>query len=750
MEMDEFSIDVPMPPVPQTNRELAWLQFNERVLSEAGRDDTPLLERLKFISIFSANLDEFFMVRLSGLLRLAEKQGISSTSSTEEAPVAEMLEAVSSKVRDLLRECHSLLHNRVLVDLRRAGLVILTLEDLAPEELDGLKALFAANIFPVLTPLAVDPAHPFPYLSNLALYLAVHFQEMSPAGDPLLAFVEIPSQLQRFYFLEPRDGLRRCIPLEEIVRQNLGVLFPWTKVAGASLVRVTRNLDYQLLEGEVQDLMRSIEVELKDREQKFVLRLEIDERLPLAVRDRLLTELDLEAVDVYTTPRFVGSADFRELLSLDLGVEHRDPSFNPRIHPSFAGQVDTFQVIRDGDVLLHHPYDSFVSIVEFVDVASKDPAVLAIKMTLYRGGGDSPLIESLIRAAERGKQVTVVIELKARFDEAKNISWARRLERSGAHVVFGFVGLKTHCKCLLVVRREKDRLQHYVHLSTGNYNHSTARLYTDLALLTSDSSVSSDVAHLFNLLTGFNILGDRTSGAHSVRLPEFKSLTVAPFSLRDKIISEIKQEVASHIRHGNGRIVLKMNALTDLVVIRALYAASQKGVQVDLLVRGVCMIRPGVEGVSDRIRVRSVIDRFLEHARVYWFANNGEPRVFLSSADMMTRNLDRRIEVAWPLRTPDHIVQVTSLLSVQLDDNTHAYELNSAGAYIRKIAPPGALAVRSQMAFIDAARRVGHKSPEYETAVKMQKGAGVPRRPKRTDRQKKTQRARGPSGSDRK
>jgi polyphosphate kinase len=738
MDTQDIAPEVPMPPGSQTNRELAWLQFNERVLSEAAREDTPLLEQLKFISIFSTNLDEFFMVRLSGLMRLAEKQGISSTSSHEEIPVGEMLEGVSSKVRELLGECHRLLHSRVLVDMRQAGLAVLGLEELSAEELDGLRVHFVENIFPVLTPLAVDPAHPFPYLSNLSLYLAVHFHDLSPAGDPLLAFVEIPSRLQRFHFLEPRDGLKRCIPLEDIVRLNLGLLFPWTRVATASLVRVTRNLDYQLLEGEVQDLMRSIELELKDREQKFVLRLEIDEHLPAAVRDRLMTELDLEGVDVYEAPRFVGSADLRELLVQDLGLEHRDPPFNPRIHPVLAGKSDFFQVIRDSDVLLHHPYDSFVSVIEFVDQASKDEAVLAIKMTLYRGGGDSPLIESLIRAAERGKQVTVVIELKARFDEEKNISWARRLERSGAHVVFGFVGLKTHCKCLLVVRREREKLQHYVHLSTGNYNHATARIYTDLALLTTDPEISADVANLFNLLTGFNILGDRGSAVHMARLPEFKTLFVAPFSLRRALLKEIRREIESHARHGSGRIVLKMNALTDLALIRALYEASQSGVGVDLLVRGVCMLRPGVAHLSDRIRVRSVIDRFLEHSRVYWFANNGDPRVFLSSADMMTRNLDRRIEVAWPLRVKDHIIQVTSLLGVQLEDNTHGYELNSDGTYSRVLIPKGAAAVRSQKAFIDAARRVGLKSPEYDTAVKMKKGMRSQRRPKRGDRQKKS------------
>ena len=721
------------------NRELSWLAFNARVLGEAERRDNPAMERLKFLTIFSSNLDEFFMVRLSGLLKLAERQGIGQsavpgrTVRADPADAEETLDEVSITVRRDLAHAHNLLHKELLPELRHAGLELMRVHELDESDHGYLSHYFETQIFPILTPLAVDSAHPFPYLANLSLYLAVQFEETTLSGEPLLAFVEVSRQLPRVLAL-PRTGrARRFVVVEDVVKLFLSRLFPWTQVRNAYLVRVTRNLDYQLLEGEVQDLMRSIEAELKDREQKFVLRLEVEATLPDDLRERMRVELELDAEDIYEVPQIVGAADLRELLKVDLGHETRDQPFNPRIHPDLGEDKNFFEVIEKKDVLLHHPFDSFVSIVEFVEQARLDPNVLAIKMTLYRGGGYSPIIESLLRAAEGGKQVTVVVELKARFDEETNIGWAKRLERAGAHVVFGFVGLKTHCKCLLVVRRERNNiLRRYVHISTGNYNHSTAKLYTDIGLLTSHEQITQDVVNLFNLLTGFNIIGARYTGggvaldgspagsasrkaAHPQ--PQFKHIHVAPFGLRDFFLKEIEAEINVHRRMGKGRIVLKMNALTDPVLIRALYAASRAGVRIDLLVRGVCVLRPGVPGVSEHIVVRSVVDRFLEHSRVAWFGHDGHPKIFLGSADFMPRNMNRRIEVVWPILDVEQAKRVTEILSIYLGDNARCHEMAQDGSYRRVEAPEGSQLRRAQALFIEMARKAGLKSEAYETAI---------------------------------
>ncbi len=754
MDFEELSLDSPELYV---NREIAWLRFNERVLDQSERESTPLLEKLKFLSIFSSNLDEFFMVRLTGLLRLAERQGVNQhgfqgRSLQDDVRVAETLDAVAVKVREDLRRAHTILADRILPGLKKQGIRICNAEQLSSREREGLGEVFREQIFPVLTPMAVDPAHPFPYLSNLSLYLAVQFDESATSGEPLLAFVEVPKQLPRFFAVEQQQPpeSRRYIPLEEIIKLNLHLLFPWTRVRGAFRVRVTRNLDYQLLEGEVQDLMRSIEMELKDREQKFVLRLEVESQLPAEIQQRLLQELELDAIDVYEVPEFVGLADFRELLGLDVSSECKDPSFNPRIHPAFEEGKSVFTVLRERDVLLHHPYDSFVSVVDFVDRSTRDPQVLAIKMTLYRGGGDSPIIESLIRAADAGKQVTVVVELKARFDEENNITWSKRLEHAGAHVVFGFVGLKTHAKSLLIVRRENDSLQKYVHLSTGNYNHSTAKLYTDIGFLSSQDCYTNDVANLFNLLTGFNILGSGTTKSQAVRLPELSTIRTAPFDLRDHFLGEIEKETLSHEKHGNGRIVLKMNSLTDRTVIKALYAASQKGVKIALIVRGVCLLRPQVKGVSQRIQVFSIIDRFLEHARVMWFNNNGKPRVYLSSADFMPRNLNRRIEIAWPVKGHDEKERLTEILNIQLADNQNAYVMQQDGTY-KPVAHKGASgspAVRSQSLFIELARKLGMKGAEYDLALSKVKRTKQSKSLKKVRNRRKKSKGRNTEGVD--
>jgi polyphosphate kinase len=702
------------------NRELTWLAFNERVLNEAGCKTNPLLERLKFTTIFASNLDEFFMVRLSGLLRLVEKegQGISTSSRyPDESDPEETLDEVAITVRRLVKHAAQLLAADILPALRQENIFVCKPDDLSRAEQERVDEYFEQQVFPVLTPLAVDPAHPFPYLANLSLYLAVNFHEMGDNGEPLLAFVEVPAALGRLVPVSSRGRKHRFVLLEDIIRQHLDKLFPWTQVSGAYVFRVTRNLDYQLLEGEVKDLMKSIELELKDRAQKIVVRLEVEQGFPLELKNRLRMALELDHSDVYEIPELLNIRDLGALTKLDVDPALKDPPFNPRTPPRLAEDRDIFDIIRERDVLLHHPYDSFVSVLEFLQQAAADPNTLAIKQTLYRTGGDSPIIDALVKAAENGKQVTAVVELKARFDEANNIVWARRLERAGAHVVFGFVGLKTHAKCTLVVRREGGHLQRYVHLSTGNYNSSTAKLYTDLGHLTADAAITNDVGSLFNLLTGFNILGNDEKGRKPSRMPEFEKIQVAPFRLRDHIISLIEAEKRLHTPDNPGHIIVKMNALTDPKLVVALYKASQKGVRVDLIVRGMCVLRPGMPGVSENIRVVSIIDRFLEHSRILWLKNGGHPKMYLGSADFMPRNMDRRIELFWAVDEPSLQAKVTGILHTFLLDNTKSHVMQPDGSYVLQT-PGKDKAFRAQDRFIELARAEGVKSIAYDDAIR--------------------------------
>lgn len=702
------------------NRELTWLAFNERVLNEAGCKTNPLLERLKFTTIFASNLDEFFMVRLSGLLRLVEKEGQGLSGSSrypDESDPEETLDEVALTVRRLVRHAAHLLVDDILPALRDENIYICKPNDLSRAEQERVDEFFEQQVFPVLTPLAVDPAHPFPYLSNLSLYLAVNFYERGDDGEPLLAFVEVPAALGRLVPVSSRGRRHRFVLMEDIIREHLDKLFPWTQVSGAYVFRVTRNLDYQLLEGEVKDLMKSIELELKDRAQKIVVRLEVEQGFPLELKNRLRMALELDHSDVYEIPEILNIRDLGALLKLDVPPSLKDPPFNPRTPPRLAEERDVFDVIRERDVLLHHPYDSFVSVLEFLQQAASDPNTLAIKQTLYRTGGDSPIIDALVKAAENGKQVTAVVELKARFDEANNIVWARRLERAGAHVVFGFVGLKTHAKCTLVVRREGGHLQRYVHLSTGNYNSSTAKLYTDLGHLTADHAITNDVGSLFNLLTGFNILGNDDKGRKPSRMPEFEKIQVAPFRLRDSIMSLIEAEKKAHTPQNPGHIIAKMNALTDPKLVVALYKASQKGVKIDLIVRGMCVLRPGLPGVSENIRVVSVIDRFLEHSRILWLKNGGQPKIYLGSADFMPRNMDRRIELFWAIEDASLKSKVTGILNTFLLDNTKSHVMQPDGSYVLK-SPGKEKPFRAQERFIELARAEGVKSMAYDDAVK--------------------------------
>jgi polyphosphate kinase len=667
------------------NRELSWLEFNGRVLAEADDSSNPLMEKLKFVTIFFSNLDEFFMVRLSGLLKLVEKEhhNESSPQFLDDEELEETLDEVALKVRALLKNAYHSLSHHVLPQFADHGIHLLKIDELSKGERERLDAFFEEQVFPVLTPLAVDTAHPFPYLSNLSLYLAITFEETSEEGETLLAFVEVPSTLSRLVLVSARGKKHHYVLLEDLIKIHLDKLFPWTSVATANVFRVTRNLDYQLLEAEVKDLMKSIELELKDRAQKIVVRLEVENGFPLMVKNRLRMALELDNSDVYEVSGLLNPRDLSAWLKLELSHKHRDHPHTPKLPSLFSEEKDIFEALREQNVLLHHPYDSFAPTLQFVEQAANDPNVLAIKQTLYRTGGDSPIIDSLVRAAEKGKQVTAVVELKARFDEQNNIVWSRRLERAGAHVVFGFVGLKTHAKCTLVVRKEGTKLRRYVHLSTGNYNSATAKFYTDLAYFSCDEKLTNDIGSLFNLLTGFNILGAEERLLSKKRAPKFSQIFVAPFHLRDQILELINVEIESVKKGLQAQIMMKMNALTDTKIVAALYRASMEGVKVVLIVRGMCVLRPGVKGVSDNIRVLSVVDRFLEHSRVFWFSNRGQPKIYLASADMMPRNLDRRIEIFWPINDRVSRERVTRLLKSYLLDKCKAYEMDPNGLYTR-------------------------------------------------------------------
>ncbi|MGY3803224.1 polyphosphate kinase 1 [Pigmentibacter ruber] len=699
------------------NREISWLTFNERVLSEAENKLVPLIERLKFCIIFASNLDEFFMVRISGLLRLVSKPNNSFNYDEEDSE--ETLDEVAIKVRGLLKRLAKCLHTEILPELSLNNITIPRFGELTRTEEEKLDIHFESQVFPVLTPLAIDPAHPFPYLSNLSLYLAVTFEGVSDNGEPLLALVEVPQKIMRLIPISQKISKQRFFLLDELIKNYMPTLFPWTQVTGAYAFRVTRNLDYQLLDHEVKDLMKSIEYELKDREQKTVVRLEYEKNMPDWLRNKLAAVLDLDSSDLYEIDGMINIRDLAPLLKIErLDPYLKDEAFNPRLNINLVdASRDIFDIIKERDILLHHPYDSFASVLDFLRSAAKDDKVLAIKQTLYRSGGDSPIIEALANAAERGKQVTVVVELKARFDEANNIEWAKRLERAGAHVVFGFIDLKTHAKCTLVVRKEKNNyLQKYVHLSTGNYNSSTAKLYTDIGHLTTDPILCDDVANVFNFITGFNILRDQD--LTQMKIPHFEKIKVAPFRLREQIIQMIENEKKKNCSENQSHIIFKMNSLVDVKLCQALYRASQKGVKIDLIIRGICILRPDVPGVSENIRVISVIDRFLEHSRIFWFKNAGDPLIFCGSADLMERNMDRRIEIVWPIESPELKSKLTGILTTFLLDNCKSHKMQSDGTYIRKLPSQNEKLYRSQDKFIEYARRYGIKSIAYDQAIK--------------------------------
>ena len=666
------------------NREISWLEFNKRVLSEATAPRTPLLERLKFLAIFSSNLDEFFMVRVAALKQQVAAN-VRKLPPDGKTP-SEQLELISQSLPPTVVEQHRHFEKVLRPQLAREGIYVLDYMDLNQEQRVYLQNYFEEQIFPVLTPLAVDPSHPFPHISNLSLNLAVVVKDPE-TKEELFARVKVPAVLPRFVPMpeELRQRQKKQpviwtgVPLEQVIAHNLEFLFPGMNIQEYHLFRITRNADLAVEEDEADDLLLAIEQELRKRRLGgSVVRLEIQSTMPEALRRMLIEEMELKDKDVYEVEGLMGLGDLMSFLALPL-PELKDPVWTRQIPPRLRVAAsdeeveDFFSVIRQSDLLLHHPYHSFSStVLRFITQAAHDPKVLAIKMTLYRTSGDSPIVKALISAAENGKQVAVLVELKARFDEKNNINWARKLEQAGVHVVYGLVGLKTHTKVVLVVRREDNHIRRYVHIGTGNYNPKTARLYTDLGLLSCRDELGADLTDLFNYLTGYS------------RQRSYRKLLVAPVNLRDRFLSLIRREI-EHCHQGNsGRIVAKMNALVDPQIIATLYEASIAGVQIDLIVRGMCCLRPGVKGISENIRVISIIGRYLEHSRIFYFHNQGQEEVYIGSADWMTRNLDRRVEAVVPIEDPESLKDLQEILGVMLADNCQAWDLEPDGHYIQR------------------------------------------------------------------
>ncbi|MEQ6901604.1 RNA degradosome polyphosphate kinase [Nocardioides sp. YIM 152588] len=651
------------------DRELSWLRFNERVLELAEDDSLPLLERARFLAIFTSNLDEFFMVRVAGLKRRIAT-GLAVRAASGLMP-RDVLERIWTTARELSERHAAVLRDDLVPSLAEEGIQLVRWADLEPDEQQQCKTLFRDRIFPVLTPLAVDPAHPFPYISGLSLNLAVVVRNPR-TGKEHFARVKVPSNFDRFIPL----GNARFVPLEDVISARLKRLFPGMEVVEAHTFRVTRNEDLEVEEDDAENLLAALEKELLRRKFGPPVRLEVEESITPAVLELLVSELDISSEEVFRLP---GPLDLRGLHGIaDLAREElKYPAFLPSTHARLAevesaAPVDVFKAVRRRDVLLHHPYDSFsTSVQRFIEQAAADPHVLAIKQTLYRTSGDSPIIDALIDAAEAGKQVLVLVEIKARFDEQANIRWARKLEQSGCHVVYGLVGLKTHCKLALVVRDEPDGIRRYAHIGTGNYNPKTSRLYEDLGLLTTNPEICEDVAHLFNNLSGWS------------RNAQYNELLVAPDSVRSGLVELVDAEIEHHRAGLPARIRIKANSIVDEQLIDALYRASRAGVPVELLIRGICALRPGVPGLSDNITVRSILGRFLEHSRVFWFAGGGDPSAWIGSADMMHRNLDRRVEALVRLPGEESKRAVTELLDLAYDDDTQAWLLEPNGEWRR-------------------------------------------------------------------
>lgn len=651
------------------NRELSWLKFNLRVLREAGVRTLPLLERMRFVAISASNLDEFFMVRVAGLIE-------------QEAAGVDKVDAAGLTVADQLREISLSAHNQMklkyryffalLNELEKNDIRFLRVKDVNPEQRQELEAYYQEMVFPVLTPMAVDAARPFPFLANKTLNIAVELRNKK--GEQRVAFVQVPSVLPRFISLVGEGSERSYVFLEDLIMEHCQDLFKGLTIVDMVPFRITRDSDLEVEENATQDLMKEIERSLRKRKRGAAVRLEICTTDDKYLKDFLVRSLDLEPRDVY---EINGPLDLTFLNKFIDQPGMEQWKFTPYVNQQpeeLPDYDDLFGKIREHDILLHHPYESFDPIVKLLAAAAEDPNVLAIKQTLYRVSGNSPLVAALARAAENGKQVTALVELKARFDEENNIVWARRLEKAGCHVIYGLMGLKTHSKIILIVRKEEDGIRRYVHLGTGNYNDKTAKLYTDLGLLTANDQYGQDASAFFNVLSGYS------------EPPVFNRLVMAPIGLREKIYELVDREIANVKNGGEGHIIAKMNSLIDQPVIKKFYEASQAGVKIELIVRGICGLRPGIKGVSDNITVRSIIGRFLEHSRVYYFANNGNEELYLSSADMMPRNLNDRVELLFPVERKAHIDRIKEFLDLCLKDNVGAHVMLANGTWRRSYA----------------------------------------------------------------
>lgn len=661
------------------NRELSWLEFNRRVLEEALDKNNPLLERLKFLSIFSTNLDEFFMIRVSGLKeQIAENV---SELSPDGLSAGEQLREIREKLRPMLAEQMQCLREEVLPQLAENGITIWKYDDLSYEEKKRLDDYFLQNIFPILTPQAVDASHPFPYISNLSLNLGVIVEPGLDLGEsrlkrlftePRFARIKLPPNISRLIPVE-EDGTKFTL-LGELIAANIHYLFPNMKTSQCHLFRVTRDADIEIREDEAGDLLRTMEEELHRRRFSFAVRLEVADSMPEEMVQFLAGSIGLTEQDVYRVDGFLNIPDLMKLYGINR-PELKDKPITYVVPKALRTSKNVFDVLKKQDGLLHHPYTAYSTVTDFINAAADDDDVVAIKICLYRTGQDSPIVKALMRASENGKQVAALVELKARFDEENNIEWARRLENEGVHVIYGIRGLKTHSKVTLVVRREGESLKRYVHLATGNYNPTTSRIYTDVGLLTSDEELGADATDLFNFLTGYS------------QQMNYRKLLVAPVNLREKMIELIRRE-AENVKQGKtARIIIKINSLTDIQTIHEFYRASQAGVKIDLIIRGICMLRPGIQGISENIRVVSVVGRFLEHSRIFYFANGGDEEIYMGSADLMQRNLNRRVEVITPIKDKEFLKYLKEdILAAYLQDTVNAQTLQTDGSY-KKISP---------------------------------------------------------------
>lgn len=681
------------------NRELSLLQFQRRVLEEAQEEENPLLERLKFISILDSNLDEFFMVRVGGL-KMQVEAGVIDFSLDGQTP-AEQLAEIRPVARGLMEKARATLYEDIMPHLNEAGIHLLEYSDLSKKQQGKIDVYFEDAVFPVLTPLAFDPGHPFPHISNMSLNLAVVIEDQ--AGKEHFARVKVPASLPRFIPIKRSSGGVRkdgtvphhhyFVPLEQVIAAKLDLLFPGMDVVESHPFRVVRNADLEIQELEASDLLETMEEGVRKRRFGSVVQLAHNPAMPSHIQEILIRNINMDSNDVYVLQGLLGLRALMGLYEIDR-YDLKEQPFVPSVPTSLrfeAADGNIFGAIRQRDILLHHPYESFTPVIEFLKAAAEDPKVLAIKQTLYRVGKQSPVVRTLLEARrDFGKQVAALVELKARFDEESNIGWARMLEQEGVHVIYGLVGLKTHSKILLVVREEEGHIRRYVHLGTGNYNRITARMYEDIGMFSADEEIGADATDLFNYLTGYSAKSD------------FRKLLVAPINLRQEMERRIDREIDHVEAGGEGHLIFKMNGLVDESIIDALYRASRAGVRVDLIVRGICCLRPGIEGLSENIEVRSILGRFLEHSRIYYFRNGGHEEIYLGSADLMPRNINRRVEALFPVEEPDIIDRLRGVLQVYLADTANARLMKSDGSYHRMSPRDGEELISSQDTLLES------------------------------------------------